>query len=730
VVKPYRKKDPYASREAKKYTNPIASREHIMSYLTKEGVALSFNSLANAFKLSDEEQLTALKRRLRAMERDGQVMRNRRGKYALVDDLDLIRGRVKGRKDGYGLLVPDNGTDEIFLSNYQMRLVFPDDIVLVRSSGSDRRGRPEGVIVEVLERNTRHIVGRYYEEEGLKIVVPDKRTITQDILVTETGVDVNPGQYVLAEILTQPTLRRQSTARITEILGDRMSPKLATDIAIRSNNLRYEWPPEVKKVVQKIGDEIKKSDLKNREDLRDLPFVTIDGIDAKDFDDAVYCEPVGKEWRLYVAIADVSHYVKPNSALDKEAAERGNSAYFPGMVVPMLPEKLSNGLCSLNPEVDRLVMVCEMLITSQGNLRKYKFCRGVIHSHARLTYAEVARMLETGKSKRSDLLKHLRHLHQLYHALCKRRRARGALEFETTETRIIFDQAHHIKEIVPMVRNDAHKIIEECMLIANVAAAEFLLSKKIPLLFRVHEGPDVDRLAKLRDFLRSVGLRLTGGTQPSPQDYAKLLDRIQNRPDTQLIQTVLLRSLAQAVYTPSNVGHFGLAYHAYCHFTSPIRRYPDLITHRALGHVIDGKAKSSYLYDDEQLAVLGKHCSGTERNADIASRDVVDWLKCHYMQDKLGQEFDSIISDITSFGVFVSLTDVYVEGLVHITALTNDYYQYDATQHRLIGKRTNTTYQLGDPLRVQLARVDLDNRKIDFVLVDDKPKKRSKKRRK
>lgn len=723
MSKRFKKKDPFAEREAQKYERPIASRELIMSFLEDGGKSVSFKEIYTAFEMHEEEQQLALKRRLRAMERDGQIVRTRAKKYSIVVPMELIRGRVIGRRDGYGFVEPESGGDDIFLSPYQMRAVFPDDIVQVRAVGTDRRGRPEGTIVEILERNTHQIVGRLFHEQGVDFVVPEQKNINQDILIPENhSGTAEPGQYVVVKITKQPSQRRQPVGEIIEVLGDRREPGMETEVAIRSHGLRHLWPIEVAQEIRKIPQKVNEGEInKERKDLRKLPFVTIDGADAKDFDDAVYCHPSDNgQWVLYVAIADVSHYVKPNSALDQEAYLRGNSVYFPSRVIPMLPEALSNEICSLKPKVDRMVMVCQMEINKEGKLENYDFYSGVIRSHARLTYAEVARMLEYPEKYNNDLLKHLQNLHLLYKKLYKQRTIRGALNFETTETRIIFDEQDKIRQIVPVVRNDAHKIIEECMLVANVATARFLQHHKMPVLYRVHEGPTNERLEKLHDFLRGVGLRLGGGETPGSQDYAKLLERIEGRLDAHLIQTVLLRSLAQAIYTPSNKGHFGLAYDAYCHFTSPIRRYPDLLVHRAIRHILEGKSASQFHYKIEQFSDFGLHCSRTERSADLATRDVVDWLKCQYMVERVGNCYDGVIVDITSFGAFVELKELYVQGLLHITELENDYYTYDATHHRLVGQRSGMQYRLGDPLQVQVARVDVDERQIDFVLARKK----------
>lgn len=720
---PSLKADPHQSREARKYQNPIPSREFILETLSEQGVPMDFQQLAEALKLDDEERLEALRRRLRAMERDGQLVCNRKKHYCLVNKRDLIVGRVIGHADGFGFLKPDDGGEDLYLSFKEMRPLFHDDRAVVRVTGMDRRGRLEGAVVEVLERHTQTVVGKLYMESGVGFVVPDSKRLSKDIVIPSPEMgEARKGQMVVAEILDQPTKRTPPIGRVIEVLGDHMGPGMETDIAIRTHNLRVAWPDEVEAQIKGLSAEVGEMDKAGRVDLRKLPLVTIDGADARDFDDAVYCEPKPKGWRLLVSIADVSHYVASGSALDQEGRNRGNSVYFPDRVIPMLPEVLSNGLCSINPDVDRLCMTCEMYIDKSGNISRSRFYPAVMHSHARLTYDQVAAMLD-GDAKLSNkyakVLPHLRNLHQLYQVLSEGHRARGAIDFDTTETRIEFNDKQRVERIVPVFRNDAHRLIEECMLAANVAAARFLLRKKLPALYRIHEGPGEEKLTDLRAFLGELGLSLPGGKKPAAGDYGKLLEQIKGRPDHHLIQTVLLRSLSQAVYSSDNVGHFGLSFPAYTHFTSPIRRYPDLIVHRALKHLLAGGGADDFDYTKSELQGMGEHCSSTERKADEATRDAMDWLKCEYMMDKVGERFDGIITSVNSFGVFVELNDIYVDGLVHITALDNDYYHYDPVGHRLSGERTGKVIRLGDPLRIRVAKVNLDDRKIDFVLANE-----------
>ncbi|UFQ98254.1 ribonuclease R [Pseudomonas wenzhouensis] len=749
--------DPEAAREAEKYDNPIPSRELILAHLAERGSPASREQLVEEFGLDTDDQLEALRRRLRAMERDGQLIYTRRGTYAPVDKLDLICGRISGHRDGFGFLVPDDGSDDLFLSPAQMRLVFDRDRALVRVAGFDRRGRREGGIVEVIERAHESIVGRYYEENGIGFVVADNPKIQQEVLVTPgRTAGARIGQFVEIKITHWPTSRFQPQGDIVEVIGNYMAPGMEIDVALRSYDIPHVWPEAVVKEARKLKPEVDEKDKEKRIDLRHLPFVTIDGEDARDFDDAVYCEKNSSRWKLfsggwklYVAIADVSHYVKVGSALDAEAVERGNSVYFPERVVPMLPEELSNGLCSLNPHVDRLAMVCEMTMSKSGQMVDYKFYEAVIHSHARLTYNKVSLMLEDpksseGKSLRSeykDVLPHLNQLYALYQVLVAARHERGAIDFETQETRIIFGTDRKIDEIRPTQRNDAHKLIEECMLAANVATARFMQDHEIPSLYRVHDGPPLERLEKLKAFLGELGLSLQRGKSkdgPSPKDYQRLLESIRERPDYHLIQTVMLRSLSQAVYSAQNEGHFGLNYEAYTHFTSPIRRYPDLLVHRAIRSVIRSKRDTKhveragaaimpkariYPYDEATLEKLGEQCSMTERRADEATRDVVNWLKCEFMQDRVGETFAGVITAVTGFGIFVELRDIYVEGLVHVTALPADYYHFDPVHHRLSGERSGRSFRLGDSVEVKVMRVDLDERKIDFELSQDKAAK-------
>ena len=711
-------KDPYFQREAQFYEHPVPSREFIIEYLKNRRRPATFDCLFADFSLKSPEENEGLQRRLSAMVRDGQLILNRGDHYGLVDRMSLVAGFVQAHRDGFGWLIPETPGPDIFLPARQMRQVFTDDRVLVRVITHKGR-RPEGAIVEILERNTECVAGRFYEENGVAFVNPDSKSIIHDIIIpkgSEKGAKT--GQFVVVKITLQPSVRRQPLGEVVEILGDQLTPGMEVELAVRAHDLPYQFPSAVLSEAAAIPNTVLEADCKNRRDLRELPFVTIDGEDAKDFDDAVYCESLNnKGWRLFVAIADVAHYVQPNSPLDKEAKLRGNSVYFPARVIPMLPEKLSNELCSLRPNCDRLTMVCEIDLNEKGDVIQYRFDNAVIHSKARLTYTTVAAILEGEKTEKSiaPLVPHLKNLYALFNKLLHQRRLRGAIEFETTETQILFSPDGKIERIVPRARNVAHKIIEEMMLLANEMTSRYLEKTTLPVLYRIHDLPEPEKLNNLRDFLKSFSLRLNGGDHPTPNDFSNLLERVSKRPDAHLIQTVMLRSLKQAIYSTDNRGHFGLSYDSYTHFTSPIRRYPDLLIHRALKNTLEKQA-AEYRYTGEQMELMGEHCSMTERRADRASRDATDWLKCDYMQDKVGEVFNGFISDVTGFGVFVELKDIYVQGLVHVTSLKNDYYVHEPTHHLLRGKSSNTVYRLGDPIRVRVGRVDLDQRKIDFVL--------------
>ncbi|WP_109091940.1 ribonuclease R [Aggregatibacter actinomycetemcomitans] len=732
--------DPNYAKELAKYDNPIPSREFILQIIRKQNSPMSKEEIFAALAISNDEQQEAMRRRLHAMENDGQLVFTKRKRYALPEKLDLLKGVVIGHREGFGFLQVEGKKEDFFIPNVQMQKVMHGDYVLAQANGFDRKGRPEVRIVRLLEENKKQIVGRFFLEQGIGYVVPDDSRITRDILIPEEArLGARMGQVVVVELNPRTAPFFQPIGKITEILGDNMAKGMEVEIAIRKHDIPHAFPSAVEKQLKKWQEEVPEEAKRGRVDLRDLPLVTIDGEDARDFDDAVFCQKQGKGWKLWVAIADVSYYVRPKSALDQEAYNRGNSVYFPNRVVPMLPEKLSNGLCSLNPQVDRLCMVCEMTLSAKGKMTDYRFYEAVMNSHARLTYNKVAKILEKDTAlceRYAPLVPHLEALHDMYRALVKARQQRGAIEFETIESKFIFNALGRIERIEPVVRNDAHKIIEECMILANIAAANFMEKNQESALYRIHALPGEEKLTAFRSFLAECGLTLGGGNKPTPMDYAALLEQIQTRPDRELIQTMLLRSISQAVYSADNIGHFGLALSEYAHFTSPIRRYPDLTLHRNIKYLLAKKKGSKrkttdtggYHYQLDEMDVCGVHCSTTERRADDATREVADWLKCEYMQDHVGEEFDGVISSVTGFGFFVRLNDLFIDGLVHISGLANDYYLFDMPKQRLIGENSGMIFRIGDAVKVRVDAVNLEQKKIDFALIDSerKPRRRGK----
>ena len=732
--------DPNYAKELAKYDNPIPSQEFILQIIRTHNAPMTKEEIFVALGITDETRQEAMRRRLRAMENDGQLVFTKRKCYALPEKLDLLKGMVIGHREGFGFLQVEGKKDDFFIPNVQMQKVMHGDYVLAQPNGFDRKGRPEVRIVRVLEANKKQIVGRFFIEQGIGYVMPDDSRITRDILIPDNArLGARMGQVVVVELHPRTAPFFQPIGKITEVLGDNMAKGMEVEIAIRKHDIPHSFPSAVEKQLKKWAEDVPEEAKRGRVDLRDLPLVTIDGEDARDFDDAVFCQKQGKGWKLWVAIADVSYYVRPKSALDTEAYNRGNSVYFPNRVVPMLPEKLSNGLCSLKPQVDRLCMVCEITISAKGKMTDYQFYEAVMNSHARLTYNKVAKILEKDTAlceRYASLVPHLQDLHEMYQALVKARQQRGAIEFETIESKFIFNALGRIERIEPVVRNDAHKIIEECMILANIASANFMEKHQEPALYRIHAVPGEEKLTAFRSFLAECGLSLSGGNKPTPMDYAQLLEQIKPRPDHELIQTMLLRSMSQAVYSADNIGHFGLALEEYAHFTSPIRRYPDLTLHRGIKYLL-AKQKGSkrkttdtggYHYQLEEMDVFGAHCSSTERRADDATREVADWLKCEYMQDHVGEEFDGVISSVTGFGFFVRLNDLFIDGLVHISGLANDYYLFDMPKQRLIGENSGMIFRLGDAVKVRVEAVSLEQKQIDFSLIssEHKPKRSGK----
>ncbi|MDF7679993.1 ribonuclease R [Enterobacteriaceae bacterium ESL0689] len=722
--------DPFHDREAEKYAFPIPGREFILAHLAKREKPASREELAAELHIEGEEQLEGLRRRLRAMERDGQLVFTRRQCYALPERLDLLKGTVIGHRDGYGFLRVEGSKDDFYLSSEQMKNCMHGDQVLAQSPAPDRKGRREARIVRVLVPKTSQIVGRYFTDAGVGFVVPDDNRLSFDILIPpEATLGARMGFVVVVELIQRPTRRAKAVGKIVEVLGDDMGTGMAVDMALRTHEIPYIWPEAVERQIAGLQEQVPEEAKVGRVDLRDLPLVTIDGEDARDFDDAVYCQKKrGGGWRLWVAIADVSAYVRPGTPLDAEACRRGTSVYFPSQVIPMLPEILSNGLCSLNPDVDRLCLVCEMTVSAKGRLTGYKFYQAVMRSHARLTYNKVWHILQGDQQLREEyapLVTPLEELHRLYQVLDSARDLRGGISFESEEAKFIFNAERRIERIEQMQRNDAHKIIEECMILANIASARFVEKAQQPALFRVHDKPSTEAIMTFRSVLAELGLALPGGNDPEPRDYAALLSSVAERPDAEMLQTMLLRSMKQAVYDPENRGHFGLALPSYAHYTSPIRRYPDLLLHRTIKFLLakeqglegNSTVTGGWHYSMEEMLQLGTHCSMTERRADEATREVSDWLKCDFMQDQVGNIFSGVICSVTGFGFFVRLNDLFIDGLVHVSSLDNDYYRFDAAGQRLIGESGGHTYRLGDRVQVRVEAVNMDERKIDFSLI-------------
>ncbi len=716
-------RDPQAAREAARYERPIPSREAILLLLDKHAAPMTGEAIASGLGLDDEERRAALGKRLAAMLRDGQLLLNRRGGYAPVRKLDLISGQVIANAEGYGFLRDDGGGDDLYLAPLEMRKVLHGDRALASVVGVDRRGRRQGAIIEILERRSPRLVGRAVHARGIVTVVPDDRRLAQPLLIPPgLQLGAQDGQIVVAEITDPPDGLRGPIGRIIEVLGERLTPSLIVRMAIAAHDLPQQWP-------EAASDEAAAQPLfvdptmhVGREDLRTLPLVTIDGEDARDFDDAVYAKPLaGGGFRLWVAIADVSHYVPVGSALDREAEARGTSVYFPGFVVPMLPEVLSNGVCSLNPEVDRLALVCEMRIDDTGQVRRARFMRAVIRSHARLTYTQVWQALSGEPSARAalgSLWPAVNDLHALYRVLAAARTERGAIEFDGLEMQFRLDASGEVQALGAYERNDAHRLIEECMIAANVQAARFLSRRHVPAPYRVHDKPPQEKYTELAEFLREFKLRLPAWDAVKPSDFAHLLARIRTRPEALLLQSVLLRVQSLAIYQAQNGGHFGLALEAYTHFTSPIRRYPDLLVHRAIGHVLAGSPRDDYRYSQEEMAGLAQRCSRRERVADEAEREVDERYRCAFMERHVGARYAGVVTGVTSFGLFVEMVETRISGLVHVTQLPADYYHFDAQRRLLSGERTRRAWRLGDRVQVQVLRASLEDRKIDLKLVE------------
>ena len=722
--KALRWQDPHLERERAKYGEAMPSREFILQLVTESAGPVDSEEFAVRLGIEPDE-MDAFTVRLRAMQRDGQIVINRRGALCLPDKIDVKNGHVEGHQDGFGFFVPDDKSGDMFIHEKEMRGVLHGDRVMVREHGVDRRGRKEGKIVEVLERVNQTLVGRLYRERGYQWVVAENRRISQDILIPDhADLGASNGQVVMTEIVEQPTKHAPPVGRVTKILGSYADPGMEIEIALRKHSLPHDFPPDVLAVAKKLPKGVLKKDLGGgREDIRDLPLVTIDGEDARDFDDAVWCQPNRNGFRLVVAIADVSHYVQPESPLDDEAQLRATSVYFPGFVIPMLPETLSNGICSLRPNEDRLAFVCDMQVDHEGEVTRAKFHEAVIRSHARLTYTQVWRAIgeddAQARAELGPLLPQIEHLHQLYRVLAKARAARGAIEFETGEVHFILGPDGEVVQGGMSERNDAHKLIEECMIAANVQAARYLLKKAIPAPYRVHDRPPEQKYAELEEFLAEFQLRMPPWSKVQPRDFTQLLKKVRKRADAALIESVLLRSQSLAVYAPQNIGHFGLALDAYAHFTSPIRRYPDVLVHRAIKHALAGGHPNDYRYGPHDMAQLCLQCSERGRRAEEAEREVDERYRAAWMEQHVGSQFDGIVSGVTSFGLFVEMSESKVTGLVHVTQLPKDWYQFDPVRRVLSGERSGAAWRQGDAVRVLVLRASVEDKRIDLRLVSN-----------
>ncbi len=715
-------------KSPKTYKHPVPKRAEILEHLRDAGKPASADALLKAFGLSGKRMKSKLVDQLRKMVRAGQIIENRRGEFCLVERIGLVTGTVSGHRDGFGFVATDEGGDDIYLSAREMRALFDGDRVAVRIIGEDRRGRPEGKLVEVLERGVRDVAGQFIRERGIGVVIPDNPKLSHRILIAKGAAGkAKHGQIVVARVLDYPTHVEQATGEIVRIIGDPGDKGIATDIAIQAHGIPTEWSKAARKQSKEFGKDVSEDAKKGRVDLRDVNLVTIDGADARDFDDAVYAEPSGKGYRLIVAIADVSHYVEPDSPIDKQAIQRGTSVYFPDRVVPMIPEVLSNGLCSLNPKVDRLCMVCEMRVGPDGKVSRSKFYDGVMRSKARLTYSQVNLFL-TGQKQHGvpkAVQDDVKNLHEVYRLFASNRRKRGAVELDIPQTRIEVGKDGAVKGISAVPRNDAHRLIEECMIAANVQAAKYLRKNRIGALYRVHAKPDPDRFDELRLYLVSLGLKVPHPDHVQPRDFAKMAEQVSSRKDAAAIYMAMLRSMSHAEYTPKNIGHFGLALDAYAHFTSPIRRYPDLMVHRAIRHLVHGGKPRAFRYNARRMEQLGTITSAHERRAEEATREVEAWLKCQYMEQRVGQDYPGIITGVTNFGLFVQIPELQIDGLVHVTSLGNDYFQYEAGSQALIGERSGRRYTLGEAMAVTVARVDLESKRIDFHPAGETGKRRS-----
>jgi len=721
-INPFNIPDPDFAEQVKKYQNPVPSRAALLAYLTEQKKILQLDQIANEIGVTNEDQHEALRRRLNAMINDGSLFINRKRGYGVRDKTDLIKGVVQAHADGFGFLVSPELEKDGFIMPREMRKVMDGDTVLASIQPGVRKNKEGAFIVEILERAHKTLVGKYFHKNGQGIIEPDNKTIDDIIIPAGSEANANDGDFVTVLINEYPNRHRPALGEIIAVLGQKLDSRLAMELTMAAQNLPHEWPEDFDRVTSYIPTHVSDEDIDEEVvDIRHLPLVTIDGEDARDFDDAVYAEKNDKGWRLIVAIADVSKYVPPNSELDIEAYKRGTSVYFPGKVIPMLPLEISNGICSLNPQVDRMCMVCDMLISKQGEIKKHRFYRAVMHSHARITYKQCWEFIDKGIKQdkwHKKVAPAIETMNSLYQAMNQEKSKRGAITFNSTDVFITIDSEGQVSGIHPYTRNDAHKLIEAFMIAANICAAKFVSKHKIPAAYRVHDTPPPRKLTDLKAFLQSLGIKPNFSDPVQPKDFERIIEQIQGRDDVSLIESVLLRSQALASYEAENGGHFGLALDYYAHFTSPIRRYPDLMIHRAIDYIIKSKKPKRYIYSQQKAIEMCVQCSLTERRAETASRDVDARLKCMYMEQFIGDEMIGTVSGVTHFGVFVTLDNIMVDGLIHVTSLPNDYYQHNPIQHKLVGERSGHVFQLADKVKISVAAVSLDDRKIDFEFIE------------
>ena len=720
----WRAEDPNLELEKQRYENPIASRELLLKHLSEAPEPLSAERLAKRLGMRTDAQRDALEKRLAAMVRDGQAIEGPKG-FATASEAERLAGLVRGRANGDVLVIPDDASGALLLARADTASLMHGDRVEVRAVGMNERGRRVARLIRRIGEAPKRIGGIWHAGVGHGRVEPEDPGHWYSVeIASRSSHGAKDGDNVIVEITRRPQGETPAHGRIVEVLAGMRPSDVAARFAIVRHDLPQEFPEDVLHAANAFDPKVLPADKAGREDLRGLPLVTIDGADARDFDDAVYAERLkGGGWRLVVAIADVSHYVRVGSALDVEARARATSVYFPDRVIPMLPEHLSNHLCSLMPDVERLAFVCDMRVGKTGVPGRAHFYEAVIRSHARLTYDEAWRFLAdpadtSNAALTPEVRASLQDLYAVYGALKEARDARGALDFRGGEVKARIGEDGKIEGFYAVLRNDAHRLIEECMIAANVQAATALRLAKAKSLYRVHGQPEAKRVTELMKVMTALKIGATFSESPTPREFRQLVERIAARPDGALLEGLVIRALAQAVYQQTNIGHFGLALEEYAHFTSPIRRYPDLLVHRAIKGALVPSSASGHRYSTAELQALGAESSERERRADDASRDVMGYLKCLYLQPRIGESFEATVTSALEFGLFVQLKEMPIDGLVHISNLPGDYWELDSGGMGLVGRRTGRRWRMGDAVKVRLNRVDLLQRQIDFELVE------------